>query len=52
MLRFPHCIDPTNAKVFQHGLGHPEYSIVLYGADNPDNQIARTLVEYLLRGYT
>lgn len=30
----------------------PEYSIVLYGADNPDNQIARSLVEYLLRGYT
>jgi DNA-binding transcriptional LysR family regulator len=29
----------------------PEYSIVLYGADNLDNQIARTLVEYLLRGY-
>jgi len=29
----------------------PEYSIVLYGADNADNQIAQTLVEYLLRGY-
>ena len=29
----------------------PEYSIVLYGADNPDSRIAQTLVEYLLRGY-
>lgn len=29
----------------------PEYSIVLYGADNADNQIVQTLVEYLLRGY-
>jgi DNA-binding transcriptional LysR family regulator len=29
----------------------PEFSIVLYGADNPDNQLARTLAEYLLRAY-
>jgi len=29
----------------------PEYSIVLYGAENSDNQIAQTLIEYLLRVY-
>ena len=29
----------------------PEYSIVLYGADNADNQIARTLAEYMQRAY-
>ncbi len=29
----------------------PEFSIVLYGADNPGNQLAKTLVEYLLRAY-
>jgi DNA-binding transcriptional LysR family regulator len=29
----------------------PEFSIVLYCADNPGNQLAKTLVEYLLRAY-
>jgi len=29
----------------------PEFSIVLYGADNPGNQLAKTLAEYLLRAY-
>jgi len=29
----------------------PEFSIVLYGADNPGNQLAKSLVEYLLRAY-
>jgi DNA-binding transcriptional LysR family regulator len=29
----------------------PEFSIVLYGADNPANQLAQTLTEYLLRAY-
>jgi DNA-binding transcriptional LysR family regulator len=29
----------------------PEFSIVLYGADNLGNQLAKTLVEYLLRAY-
>ena len=29
----------------------PEFSIVLYGADNPGNELANTLVEYLLRAY-
>jgi DNA-binding transcriptional LysR family regulator len=29
----------------------PEFSIVLYGADNPGNRLAKTLVEYLLRAY-
>ena len=44
----------SSREVIDHG-GQlpelPEYSIVLYGGENPDNQIARTLVEYLLRGY-
>jgi DNA-binding transcriptional LysR family regulator len=29
----------------------PEFSIVLYCTDNPGNQLAKTLVEYLLRAY-
>jgi DNA-binding transcriptional LysR family regulator len=29
----------------------PEFSIVLYCTDNPGNQLARTLAEYLLRAY-
>jgi len=29
----------------------PEFSIVLYGADNPGSELASTLVEYLLRAY-
>ena len=29
----------------------PEFSIVLYCTDNPGNQLARTLVEYLQRAY-
>ena len=30
----------------------PEFSIVLYCTDSPGNQVAKTLVEYLLRAYT
>ena len=29
----------------------PEFSIVMYCTDNPGNQLARTLVEYLQRAY-
>ena len=29
----------------------PEFSTVLYCADNPGNQLAKTLGEYLLRAY-
>ena len=31
--------------------GLPEFSIVLYCVDNPGNQLARTLADYLLRAY-
>ncbi len=30
----------------------PQHSIVLYSGDNAGNQIAQTLVEYLLRAYS
>jgi len=30
----------------------PEFSIVLYCTDNPGNQVAKTLVEYLLHAYS
>jgi len=30
----------------------PEFSVVLYGVENPGNHLAETLVEYLLRAYT
>jgi DNA-binding transcriptional LysR family regulator len=30
----------------------PEFSIVLYGTDNPGNQVAKTLAEYLLRAFS
>ena len=48
------CVKESGRVAIEHG-GQlpelPEISIVLYSADTPANQIAQTLVEYLLRAY-
>jgi DNA-binding transcriptional LysR family regulator len=49
------CVKDSGRLPIDHG-GQlpelPEFSVVLYGADNPGNHIAETMVEYLLRAYT
>jgi DNA-binding transcriptional LysR family regulator len=45
----------SSRVIIEHGGQLPElpqHSIVLYSNDNPGNQIAQTLVDYLLRAYT
>ena len=48
------CVKESGRVPIEHGGQMPElpkFSIVLYSADTPGNQIAQTLVEYLLRAY-
>ena len=48
------CVKDAGRTTIDHG-GHlpelPEFSIVLYSADAPGNQLTQTMVEYLLRAF-
>ena len=48
------CVAESGRVAIDHA-GHlpelPEFSIVLYSADAPGNQLTQTMVEYLLRAF-